>query len=50
MDNIQLPNRDSAFIEKLIPQRNPIIMVDAIYQHELNKVVGGLTIKRLLFL
>ena len=45
MDNIQLPNRDSAFIEKLIPQRNPIIMVDAIYQHELNKVVGGLTIK-----
>ncbi len=45
MNNIQLPINNQDFIKKLIPQRNPIIMVDAIFDYKKNNVVGGLTIK-----
>ncbi|WP_282629744.1 hypothetical protein [Empedobacter sedimenti] len=44
MPSIYLPNTDQDFIKKLIPQREPIIMVDAIFEYQENKVVGGLTI------
>ena len=41
----QLPNNNPTFIQQLIPQRSPIIMVDTILAYEEMKVVGGLTIK-----
>jgi len=34
MDKIQLPNHTIEFIKQLIPQREPIIMVDAIFEYE----------------
>ena len=39
-----LPNINPEFIKELIPQREPIIMVDAILEYEESKVVGGLTV------
>ncbi len=45
MNKIQLPNHTIGFIKQLIPQREPIIMVDAIFEYEEEKVVGGLTVK-----
>ena len=44
MPDIQLPNNQLDFIKKLIPQREPIIMVDTIYEYQENKVLGGLTV------
>ena len=46
MNNIELPIIDYDFIKKLIPQREPIIMVDAIFEYEENRIVGGLSIKK----
>ena len=46
MNSIQLPIIDYDFIKKLIPQRKPIIMVDAIFEYEENRIVGGLSIKK----
>lgn len=45
MDKIQLPNHSPEFIKELIPQREPIIMVDSIMEFEENRIVGGLTVK-----
>lgn len=45
MNNKELPNHTIEFIKQLIPQREPIIMVDAIFEYEEGKVVGGLTVK-----
>ena len=45
MNKIQLPNHTIGFIKQLIPQREPIIMVNAIFEYEEEKVVGGLTVK-----
>ena len=39
-----LPNINPEFIKELIPQREPIIMVDAILEYEESKVVGGLMV------
>ncbi len=44
MNKIQLPNQTIEFIKQLIPQREPIIMVDTIFDYEEGKVVGGLTV------
>ncbi|MGV0756933.1 hypothetical protein [Empedobacter brevis] len=44
MNKIQLPNHTIEFIKQLIPQREPIIMVDTIFEYEEGKVVGGLTV------
>lgn len=46
MDNTELPNHSIEFIKKLIPQREPIIMVDSIFDHEEGKVIGGLVVKK----
>lgn len=40
------PILDSKTVEKLIPQRSPIIMVDKLLDFEDNKVVAGLTISK----
>ncbi|MFV0144299.1 hypothetical protein OBJ68_02185 [Empedobacter falsenii] len=45
MSAIQLPNRSIEFIKLLIPQREPMIMVDAIFDFEEGKVVGGLSVQ-----
>ena len=39
-----LPNINPEFIKELIPQREPIIMVDAILEYEESKGVGGLMV------
>ena len=39
-----LPNINPEFIKELIPQREPISMVDAILEYEESKVVGGLMV------
>ncbi len=39
-----LPNINPEFIKELIPQREPIIMVDAILEYEESKVVDGLMV------
>ncbi|GEM51302.1 hypothetical protein EB1_10920 [Empedobacter brevis NBRC 14943 = ATCC 43319] len=44
MNKIKLPNHTIEFIKQLIPQREPIIMVDTIFEYEEGKVVGGLTV------
>ena len=40
-----LPNYKADFIKQLIPQREPMIMVDSIIHYEENTVKAGLTIK-----
>ena len=36
---------DQSLIQKLIPQREPMIMVDTLLYYNKTKVIGGLTIK-----
>lgn len=42
---ITLPVRDIEFIKLLIPQREPVIMVDSLYEFDAVSLTGGLTIK-----
>jgi len=36
---------DQSLIQKLIPQRDPMVMVDSLLYYNKTKVIGGLTIK-----
>lgn len=44
MENKQLPILDKAFVENLIPQKFPFVMVDKLLFFEENKIIAGLTI------
>lgn len=44
MENKQLPILDKAFVENLIPQKAPFVMVDKLIFFEENKIIAGLTI------
>lgn len=44
MENIKLPILDKAFVENLIPQKTPFVMVDKLIFFEENKIIAGLTI------
>lgn len=44
MKDIQLPILDKAFVENLIPQKFPFVMVDKLLFFEENKIIAGLTI------
>lgn len=44
MKHIQLPILDKTFVENLIPQKSPFVMVDKLLFFEENKIIAGLTI------
>ncbi|WP_264558308.1 hypothetical protein [Flavobacterium sp. N2270] len=44
MKNIELPILDTTFVENLIPQKAPFVMVDKLLLFEENKIVAGLTV------
>ncbi len=41
---MNLPIHNAEIIKTFIPQREPIIMVDALYEYAENRVLGGLTV------
>ncbi|WP_068595634.1 hypothetical protein [Vaginella massiliensis] len=43
---MKLPIHDSKTIQRFIPQRDPIVMVDALYHYDEREVLGGLTVKQ----
>ncbi|CAD7808268.1 hypothetical protein CHRY9390_01796 [Chryseobacterium aquaeductus] len=42
---ITLPNADKDFVESLIPQKFPFVMVDEVSEYSENHVISGFTIK-----
>ncbi len=42
---VQLPITNLDFVVNLIPQKEPFVMVDKLYQFSENKIVSGLTIQ-----
>lgn len=44
MKNKELPILDKAFVENLIPQKAPFVMVDKLLFFEENKITAGLTV------
>lgn len=44
MENITLPILDKAFVENLIPQKFPFVMVDKLLFFDENKITAGLTV------
>jgi len=45
MENKRLPITDAAFVEMLIPQKFPFVMVDTLKAFSENQIVAGLTVK-----
>tara|TARA_Y100000588_G_C14219798_1_gene910503 strand:+ start:518 stop:952 length:435 start_codon:yes stop_codon:yes gene_type:complete len=44
MNLLEQEIKDKILIKKLIPQRDPMIMVDSLFYYDKTKVIGGLTI------
>ena len=44
MNLLEQEIKDKSVIKKLIPQRDPMIMVDSLFYYDKTKVIGGLTI------
>ena len=44
MNLLEQEIKDKSIIKKLIPQRDPMIMVDSLFYYDKTKVIGGLTI------
>ncbi len=44
MDNITLPILDKKFVENLIPQKFPFVMVDKLLSFTENEIIAGLTV------
>lgn len=45
MEKITLPNSDKSFIESLIPQKFPFVMVGEVSEYSESHVISGFTIK-----
>jgi len=46
MNILDSPLTDKAFIGKLIPQKSPFVMVDALHYFSEDKIISGLTINK----